>query len=290
MDSNTKVVFISESDSGKLEFFKSCVRKLGDQFLIIEAQNGLSALQKISMIKVDLLMIESKFHSQLLEALPQLDPILRPTRIIVFSEKDKAQGDHNFSHIDYFNKNIPEHELTAYLKKSLLAVDPRVSLPKLDLNFFNTFVDGMKLVFNVSAGLEIKKKRLILRKVEPMIADMGACIPLKSTAFEGCMYILLQKNTFDSIAKNVFGDEMNTPDFQNFTKDFAGELANQVYGFAKRELNNFGYGFGMSIPQLLKPSECNLACPSVKQVFVNVPFTSKYGEVFLEIQIHKVLS
>lgn len=293
-----KTILILDTDADIREGIKWCLNNVDADVTVLESNSAADGIMQLRNRRVDLLIVDiHNIHlantggSALLNAFPVLEPEQIPDHTLIFSEilSDEAT---RFSTpaLSYLSKPLKTTTLTPHLRKILVSEKEKKVHLKVDIQVFNQFIFGMELVFRRMAEIEIKKDRIYLRKSESLHGDVAAVIALRNNIFDGQLVIIMNKESFFVLAEKVFSESITT--IHEDTADAVMEVANQVYGHAKRELNNHGFGFPLAIPTLLRDPLCEFPPPGPKQLFITVPFkfdrSGQQMEVILEIQVTEV--
>lgn len=154
---------------------------------------------------------------------------------------------------------------------------------RLDANFIKPFVGGVLETLKVSCQTEVKTGRPYAAgsAVTPAV-DIAAIIGLTSKTFNGSIAICYPQKTFLTLMNRMLG--MNEQEISSDFEDGAGELLNQIFGFAKRHLNTEGYEIQKAIPSVVRGQ--NLRIWHNREVPSGIiPFESDAGEFYLEIAI-----
>ena len=118
----------------------------------------------------------------------------------------------------------------------------------LDSKFLSPFAVGVQEVFKIQCDLPVTVGNC--RKVadgEPIAGDIRGVIAVDNGAFRGQMHLGFPEMTYIAILSKMFGENYSkvTPELL----DGAGELANMVFGHAKRVLNERGFQLEMARPE-----------------------------------------
>jgi chemotaxis protein CheX len=94
------------------------------------------------------------------------------------------------------------------------------------------------------------------------------------------MSISFERDTFLGAVSNMFGEEIKAIDESSM--DAAGEISNQIYGFAKTELNKRGFAFGLSLPTVVTGGGHSLK-HTVPGLCFSTRFQTQDGYLSLEV-------
>ena len=131
----------------------------------------------------------------------------------------------------------------------------RANLPKdpldIDLEFVNVFITATKKVLSEMAqitDLKSSPPTLMSKMPLPLGVDISSKILISSTYFKGSYYIAFPKSTFLNLYETVVMEKQTEITAEN--KDFAGELANIIYGKCKKKFSDDGLNLEMVIPSI----------------------------------------
>lgn len=151
----------------------------------------------------------------------------------------------------------------------------------IDSNFINPFLSATLNVLKVQAEISAEAGKIYLKKTgEEMIGDVSGVIGIISNTFNGSVSITFPEGTFLKIMSAMLGEEYTVLDQE--LVDGAGEISNMIFGQAKIQLNERGYGIKMALPQVIAGKNHRLTSLS-KGPTVVVPFTSTAGNFFVEV-------
>ncbi len=162
-------------------------------------------------------------------------------------------------------------------------IDTKIIQPKsLDVDFINPFIFATVKVLKVQAMTDAKPGAPTLRKSEePLYGDVTGIIGLTSESFSGQIMIQFPSQTYLNIMSKMLGEP-----FTELTQDIidgAGELTNMIFGQAKVNLNEKGYGIKTAIPSVVSGKNHNIKS-SVETTNVFIPFSSDSGPMAIEVR------
>ncbi|PIU00902.1 MAG: hypothetical protein COT74_03090 [Bdellovibrionales bacterium CG10_big_fil_rev_8_21_14_0_10_45_34] len=220
----------------------------------------------------------------------QVINILSYRDFVVFAQKMKKQGG-GVASINLsaeINRQIDKEGLesvfnpTSTLNKALLNAGLIKNTPAIDVKFINPFIKAVLKTLGLQANtvIDIGTPR-IRSESEPLQVDIAGVLNITSHAFHGTLAICFTKKVFLGVYANMFGETKNeiTPEME----DAVGELLNIIFGSAKAELNDYQhYSIQKAIPTVVKGSQLNVHHSSSLNS-VLIPFTTDFGEFFLDI-------
>ncbi|NUM88431.1 MAG: chemotaxis protein CheX [Bdellovibrionales bacterium] len=123
------------------------------------------------------------------------------------------------------------------------------SKQKFDAILVNEFVKATLEVLKTTGQIEAKRDSLFLKQDDQASGDISAIIPMNSSDFHGSMALSFEEKCFLTVVGNMLGEkyEKITPEIA----DAAAELCNQIYGTAKKALNEKGYSLELAIPSIV---------------------------------------
>lgn len=155
------------------------------------------------------------------------------------------------------------------------------SVKKLDVQFVNPFLAGTIETLKIQAQIEAKAGAPFKKAARDSLSgDISGVIGLVSDHFTGSVVISFPEKTFLAIINKMLGENYTqlTPEIQ----DGAAELTNIIFGFAKRDLNEKGYGIKMAIPSVVSGKDHSISNNS-HHVRISIPFESSAGNFNVEI-------
>lgn len=181
----------------------------------------------------------------------------------------------------------PKFEVLAYtlplhkeeISKILInrAVPPEKS-KNFDLEFAEILINSTKKVLNEMFGesrITIGKPNKTNDTSEYPI-DIRGKIMIKSEYFKGSFFISLPKETYLALRNKVTGEQGT--EINDETKDFAGEIANMIYGHSKAILHQNGIKLDMAMPF----SDTSGAIKSKKNIII-IPISTDLGDMYLKL-------
>lgn len=152
---------------------------------------------------------------------------------------------------------------------------------KLDVNFINPFLEGTIEVLKIQAHTLAQAGSPSVKDPKSSFGgDISGVIGLVSESFTGSVVISFPAQTFLTIMSRMLGEEFTelNPDIQ----DGAAEMTNIIFGYAKRVLNEKGYGIKMAIPSVITGKDHSIQ-NNTKGPRIVIPFESDAGKFGIEI-------
>jgi chemotaxis protein CheX len=154
---------------------------------------------------------------------------------------------------------------------------------KLDVNFINPFLEGTIEVLKIQAQTQAKAGTPGAKDPKATFGgDISGVIGLISENFTGSVVISFPAPTFLKIMSRMLGEDLKelTPELQ----DGAAELTNIIFGYAKRVLNEKGFGIKMAIPSVITGKDHSIQ-NNTRGPRIAIPFESDAGNFAIEICI-----
>jgi chemotaxis protein CheX len=172
---------------------------------------------------------------------------------------------------------IPKQTLVNLVLEDLFPYG-QTSNANFDLEFIQVLIKAASHVFSTFNIESLKfQKPLLHNKIENKLTiSIRGKIMLKHAFFNGSFFISFPQNTFLNLYEEVVGSAGEEINSEN--RDFAGELANMVFGHAKKELEEHGVKLDMALPVLDQSEEI----VSKKPIYV-VPVQSSLGDFYLKV-------
>ncbi len=128
--------------------------------------------------------------------------------------------------------------------------DANANKASIDVNFINPFIEGAVVVLETVCETKSVKESLFARKEDSIRGDISAVIAMNSSKKQGSFAISFEKRCFLAAAGRMLGETYTEVNDEN--KDVVGEICNQIFGYAKRKLNNEqGYDIQPAIPSII---------------------------------------
>jgi len=159
-------------------------------------------------------------------------------------------------------------------------------VPKLDLNFINSFIDSTIDTLKTQCNVELAALKPFLSTTRPVVkGDIIGLITIKSESFNGVIAISLPEKTFLFAMGKMVGET-----FDEITEEVASgatELLNVIYGNAKMTLNGQGYKLQKVIPSVIRGSGMSLTNITSSPTLI-IPFETEAGIFHIEIGLTEV--
>jgi CheY-specific phosphatase CheX len=265
----------------------------------VELRNDLNEDKKISTVIASIrsdassLISEEKFSTLVFEesfTAKNVNVILRglvaqnldaPKYIILLASdvefiKEIQIPDNLNSRVLFYSIPIKNEILKSLIKDRLMLVAAKKT-SELDQEFSKAVLKATIAVIKTFPGVEdsLKSEKAFKYKDDLNIAIRGKII-IKSEFFQGSILICFPKTTYLKIYE-VMTSEKHA-DINDINVDFAGEVANMVYGQVKKILSQQGVNLEMAIPVIDRSQKLN----STKSIFV-IPFSTSLGQLYVKV-------
>lgn len=148
----------------------------------------------------------------------------------------------------------------------------------IDLEFIQVFVDATKKVLADMGKVTdlVHQKPTYLDKMEkPIEKGVASKIMISSEFFKGNFYVIFPESFFLKLYANAVYEEHDKLNDENM--DFAGELANIIYGQSKKILSAAGLNLDMAIPSIHRSSQIR------SELVIVIPFDSSIGNFYIAV-------
>lgn len=280
-------IIVVDDDANIREMIRKHIYATGADAFIVESEDGKIALEKIRNQKFDLLITDLVMPKmdgiQLLRALEKMPPDKAPTSTIVISSYLEMLKKPELQNLRFVPKPF-EKKLFEITLANMLGVHDKTNdvnhlKNSVDVNFINPFIEGTLLVVQTMAKLKVQKESVFLRKDEEISGDVSASVGMTSSLFFGSMAVCFEETCYLEIVNKMF-DENHTAITQELA-DAAGELCNQIFGHAKRVLNEQGHTIQPAIPTVINGKGHTISHPLSGKCIV-VRFSTPAGKFCVE--------
>lgn len=231
--------------------------------LIVEAIDGAQADAKLANQFFDVAVIDlhvpKRSGVDILQSIPSLPAKVRPRFVIglssdvtdivfVAEEVEKYIFISKPFTIEDFGRQFDQMTSSAN-STSAAPTKPQPTNSKIDVDFINPFIEGTLHVLGTLANLKAEKESLHIRKGDTISGDVSAVISIIGKGRRGSMAIAFPSSTFLAIVSQMLGEKYTVVNSEN--ADAAGEICNQIFGFAKTKLNEKGYDLQPALPSVV---------------------------------------
>ncbi len=257
---------------------------------IVEASDGSEGLLKAQNERFDVVITDLRMPNlsgaSVVKHLGRLPDRLRPQKVIVFSgyidESTQELTKYNIN-ISFLSKPVNIDLMIQFLDESLSKYKKNASKQKMEVQFINPFIDGVIDVFGVLCGTIPELEEKTIRQPDESIAsDISSVIYMKSDLFMGSMAVGFDQETYKKLYKSMTEEEISLIDGENC--DGAGEICNQIFGYAKSKLGQSGFNIEMAIPTISYGKDHKVK-HLISGPCLALRFYSSAGPFFLEVTV-----
>ena len=283
-----KTVLIVD-DAALFPALKETVLSIAPEALVIQANDGNEALKKVMNQRFDLVITDLKLPKMdgktLVQSFQTVPAQYKPTAVIVFSGEMSSENLRaELGAVTFVSKLAPPAEFVEVVRKMLGLAQSTASKPaKVDVAFINPFIEGVLNVLSTTANVQAKKENLFVRGNDQISGDVSAVIAMNSQSFLGSMAICFEKSCFLYIVSSMLGEAYQEVTAEN--QDAAGEICNQVFGYAKKKLNEIGHTIKPAIPSVIV-GDRHAIKHMVTGVCIAVRFSTEKGSFTIEAIVH----
>lgn len=152
------------------------------------------------------------------------------------------------------------------------------SVLNVDLEFIQVFIQATKKTLEEMCQVkEIKNLKPLLKNKmdDPIENGIASKIMISSEFFTGNFYAIFPDTCYFKIYENAVYEPITEINDEN--KDFAGELANIIYGQSKKVLSASGLNLDMAIPSVHPSSNVEA------ELVIVIPFESSVGKFYIAV-------
>ncbi len=289
-----KTILLVDDDP---EFRKMVAKLIGleiPNINIFEAETGTDAYKKIQNQVFDLLITDVKIPGmdgqRLMSAIGDLPKEQRPKAAIVVSGFGNPGAFTNVGTHTFVSKPFDPDAFVILIQEKLgLRESAREaarsgSAPKVDVEFINPFIEATLAVFEITANIKANKERVFVRGRDQISGDISAIVAMNSDCFVGSMAISFEEKCFLGVVEGMLGEKH--PAITSDNQDAAGEFCNQIFGMAKKVLNEKGHTIQPSIPSVVTGKGHSIK-HLVEGVCLAVQFGTPCGKFSIEAVIQE---
>ncbi len=119
-----------------------------------------------------------------------------------------------------------------------------------NVEFIRPFILATENIFSSMVGIQVKRKRVYLKKGYRMFGDISALIGLSGATTGMCAVSLPAKLAVASVEK-LIGEPVEQGIHDIVTQDGVGEIVNMIAGSAKATLSKSQYKFDITLPTII---------------------------------------
>jgi CheY-specific phosphatase CheX len=163
-------------------------------------------------------------------------------------------------------------------KLSKQVVTKNDSVLNIDLEFIQVFINATKSVLTEMGQVQdIAHHKPVFKDTMSDVIEAGISskIMISSTFFTGNFYVIFPEASFLSLYESAVYEHCESINDEN--RDFAGELANIIYGQSKKVLSASGLNLDMAIPSIHNSTEIDA------EIVIVIPFDSSIGNFYIAV-------
>lgn len=266
-DSNRVLVLIVDDDAAARVTSREAISSSIPNVRTIEVTSSHEALSRMDKQRFDFVMMDYELPSSegsFLDEIGRLAPEKRPFGTIVGFSRTNAIPKVGKVHFlskpfegDDLKKaaqEILEHKLATETWKAGDGKAPSAPTvkkgPPIDINFINPFMEAAVKVLEITSQTKSERESVFVRKDDSIFGEISTMISINPGKGQvGRLTISFDKPCFLGIANRMLGEKFS--DINDDNKDVAGEICNQVYGFAKKKLVTNGYQVLTALPSVI---------------------------------------
>jgi chemotaxis protein CheX len=151
----------------------------------------------------------------------------------------------------------------------------------MDVQFINPVLKALTEVLATMARMEVKPGKVVRKERDDPVSGKNVTGLMSMANDEAIASIALtfSEPVILEIANKMLPEPKHSVD--GMVIDLVGELANMVMGGAKRNLEEEGYAFNLSLPTVIMGSDYLIAHRTRAPILV-LPFRTLQGEFFVE--------
>lgn len=275
-------VLIADDNQAIRELVKELIEDEVPNCLVIEADNGSVAMNKMAVQKFHLFITDINMPKmtgeRVIDELESLGPDNQPDYILVISGKETNLKLDHLPNAKFMQKPIDADVLTEFIVK---CVENKPIKPKFTLNveFVNPFIAATLKVLERTCFTKAEKKEVKLRTKDTMSGDISSLVAMNCSQFKGSLALSFTEPCFLKIVGKMLGEEYR--ELTDDIEDASGEICNQIFGQAKKDLNQDGFDIEQAIPTVITGKGHQIK-HLVKGPCVTMTFGTEYGEFTIE--------
>lgn len=249
-----KQILICDADGSTRDLIRSVLQEVFESCMIVESPDGLDAYQKVGNQKFNLVVVDTKLPKrdglQLVQSFNDLPSNQKPEHVLMVSDSvTEASIKSILKNIAYLPKPFTNDQLKKLLNQIFSDKKKSQGGNQVNVDLINPFIDGALTVLKEMTSTEAKKESVFIRKSDAISGDISAIVAINTPKYQGSMAIAFEERCFLMIASRMLGEKYTeiTPEIS----DAAGELCNQIFGIAKRLLNEKGHQIQPALPSVV---------------------------------------
>ncbi len=223
---------------------------------LVFAKQESELLQKMTNQRFDLVIFDLRkaacepvLHLKIIDQLPAE---ARPAHVFCISDKHLPElCGKTVGTVTYLAPTLSKTEFLDYANKTVNGIlKNKVAVGnKVDVHFINPFIQGSTEVLEKLCGIKATREKVFVRADDQISGDVSALVAMNSDDLSGSMAIAFEESTFLGCVSGMLGETFT--EVNQEIADAAGEICNQIFGIAKRQLNEKGHSIKPAIPTVV---------------------------------------
>lgn len=292
------VLIVDDSDESRVSTKDKVLRHIPSAN-IVKTMNGDAAFSRIQSQRFDLVIIDFDTPrtdgTELVEKIARLPIDKMPGGVIVGFAPQIGVGTQKtffqmrpFEEADLVNTAIDiVHKSPKATKQASAPAPGAPAAPaakqNVDVTFIAPFVEGAVVVLETVCNTKSTKETVFIRQADSIRGDISAVVAMNSSKKQGSFAVTFEKNCFLKVAGEMLGE--NYTEINDDNRDVVGEICNQIFGFAKKKLNNDqGYDIQPAIPSVITGNDHQIK-HLIKGVVIAAKFKTEHGWFIVEAAV-----
>jgi chemotaxis protein CheX len=275
-------VLIADDNAAVRSLIKELIEDEIPNCLVIEADNGSVALNKMSVQFFHLIITDINMPKvdgeKLIDNIKTLPSENHPQYILVISGTENEPNLDKFHNAKFMQKPINADVLIPFIT---ICSENKPIKPKFKMNveFVNPFISSTIKVLQKTCFTKATKKEVKLRTKDAMSGDISALVAMNCSDFNGSLALTFPEECFLKIASSMLGEDYN--ELTDDMVDAAGEICNQIFGLSKKSLNGDGFNIQRSIPTIIRGKNHQIK-HLIHGPCISMLFETEHGEFAIE--------
>jgi chemotaxis protein CheX len=151
--------------------------------------------------------------------------------------------------------------------------------------YLNPVLNSIVNVMKMMVRQDVERGEVIAKKNNLAFGEVSSVITLKGKSGVGSIAVSFPLDVIMNIANIMLPPD--APRDNAMIRDLAGEMGNMIAGGAKSEMEDAGFDFEISLPQI-HAGKPHYIKHVADQPAVFIPFTADVGSFFVEISFSKI--
>lgn len=155
----------------------------------------------------------------------------------------------------------------------------------MDVRFINPVLDAMSNVLSTMAQMDIQVGKPCIKADTYALGPVSSMMDMVSSKARGSLAITFTESVIQDLGRRMLEEEIHGT--SDMAENLAGEITNMVVGGAKSSLEQLGYDFDMSIPEVMSGEQYLIEHKYGEQTIL-LPFSVISGDFFVELCFENV--